>query len=175
MDMEGLVLVDWEQLSRDLGALSDDGHTESGGEETGARAIASILGRDTIESAVRYYVSGGAGFETVRSVLQLLRPREAMEECMRIHDESERREERVSAIELLRSIGDRSALQWLDLLLKDSDPAVQQWAARLVDQLVMTGLMDQESAESWARRFEVHANADVREVAVMIRRAFTDS
>lgn len=172
--MEGVVLVDWEQLSRDLGLMGDDGHTESGGEETGSRAIVSILGRDAIEGAVGYYVKGGPGLETVRSVLQLLRPREAMEECMRIYREARSREERVSAIELLRSIGDRSALEWLDQLLEDSDPAVQQWAARLIDQLAMNGLMDQESAEPWAQRFEAHANADVREVAVMVRRAFAD-
>lgn len=46
---------------------------------------------------------------------------------MRIHDESQRREECVSAIKLLRSIGDRSAMQWVDVLLKSRDPAIQHW------------------------------------------------
>ncbi|MGB5502328.1 MAG: hypothetical protein WBM75_08010 [Polyangiales bacterium] len=164
--------VSWEALVRELAERQGGLVDRQPGEPRAVQALTSIIGRDSIVEAVNHYVENGPASELIREVLQLIRPRLAMHECFEIWKTSSRANERVGAVELLRTIGDAYALQWLDVLLQDTDPMVQVWASRLVDELAMHGLVDREVAESWARRFEQFENEAVRETARMIRRCY---
>lgn len=163
--------IDWEALARRLGTIVDqpNGRSESGGTDLAKAAVSTLLGEEEIRRAVAHYVGGRPGSELVRSVLWLLRPAAARDECYRIYRESSDPETRIAAIELLRVVADASALHWLDEFLDDPLEGVALWGIGMLDQLVMADLVDAEAAEPWLVRAEVHRSEPVRERADFIR------
>ena len=89
-----------------------------------------------------HYVGLELGFELARSVLSLLRPPEAMQECFRLYKEDAEVERRRTAVELLRVVADASVLPWIDDFLDDDDPEVRLWGVGVLDYLVFRDLVD---------------------------------
>jgi hypothetical protein len=92
-----------------------------------------------------------------------------MQPCREISTESRDPDERRAAVELVRVVADRTVLPWLSDYLDDADEVVQQWGIGVVDQLLFSGLIEPEDAESLLRRAEAHPNGEVRGRAQDIR------
>jgi hypothetical protein len=163
--------VDWEGLSRSLGTLSEvDGvRRERGSGEVARQAIEVIFGEEMLRDAVDYYVSLRPGFELARGVLWQLRPWSAMKRCYEIFASGAPLDDRRSAVELLRVVADRRAVIWIPELLADDDAGIQVWGAGVLDQLLLSGLIEPGEAEDLLQAAERHANPSVRETAKSVR------
>src|SRR5262245_34932900 len=117
--------IDWKGLAEKLGTLREDG--ETGGDHLARQAVVELLGEESMRNSVRYYVDYLRGFELARSVLWLLRPAVAREECYRIYKEDPDIDRRRAAIELLRVVADRTTLPLVEEFLGDPDPGIQNW------------------------------------------------
>lgn len=122
-----------------------------------------ILGDEAIREAVEYYISGESGSELARSVLWHIHPRAGMDYCYQIFKEETDLDRRRSAVELLRVVADESALKWVPEFLNDPDEDIQVWGAGVVDQLLWSGLIDEQNSRDLLDAMENHKNAQVRE------------
>jgi hypothetical protein len=168
--MVGKQNIDWKALATELGrtTYTDRGWTEQGGSLAACEALELILGPQALRSSVDYYISRQPGFELVRSVLWLLHSPSAMERCHEIFLTTEDIEDRRAAIELLRVVADKRALEWVPDYLADPDAEIQVWGIGVVDQLLMSGA-EFEDCLAILDAAETHANGDVREKAQWIR------
>ena len=138
-------------LARSFGLLEEvDGEVvgESGGSDAAKAALVEIVGKDVLRDAVDYYISFEPGFELARSVLWVLRPLVAMERCYEIYKSSQNPDERHSAIELLRVVGDRRAVPWIPEFLSDDDPVIRAWGIGLVDQLAWSSTISEDETRA---------------------------
>jgi hypothetical protein len=158
--------IDWEQLAEQLGTLKADG--ESGGSDVAKRAIELLLGEQQLRDAVDHYVAGGRGSELTRSVLWQLQPWSAMKRCYEIYQSDADIESKVSAVELLRVVADRRALEWVAEFLADTHPGIQNWGAGILDQLLWSGLVQPEDCEDLLIAVRKHSNGQVQKTAVFI-------
>lgn len=164
--------IDWAALSKSLNLLEEDGPSgwqESSNSEVAREAIAKVMGRESIRSAVDFYISHMPGSELARSVLWLLRPWPAMERCYEIFESSEEPSNRQSAVELLRVVADRRVLNWIPEFLSDSDEAIQAWGIGVIDQLAWSNLINAEEALSFVELYQDHRNPEVRKTIVFIK------
>ncbi len=164
-------VVDWEALDRQVRDFKDG---EGCSSEMAKQAIEILLGKKTLLSAVDRYISGKPGSELARFVLWQLRPWSAMQYCYNIYKSDEDIENKRTAIELLRVVGDRRALEWVDEFLDDPDSGIQLWGIGLVDQLLISDLVEPEEAEFFLTKTENHTNPQVRETAEFIRAYLKD-
>jgi hypothetical protein len=148
--------IDWPATALKI----DSGH--GGGSQFARDAISEILGSDAIVGAVEHYITYIDGSELARSVLALLRPKEAMDYCMKIYREDPSSKRRHAAIELLRSITDKRAFEWVPELLSDADPTIQSWGASMVDELLFAGLVEAEDCLGLMETMKLHSNSQVR-------------
>ena len=155
--MQSSKMYDWTNIARQVDAI------ERGGNEYAKRAIALILGEDSLRDAVDYYITMAPGAELVKSVLSLLRPHVAMEHCYEIYCSDADIEKKRSAIDLLRMILDSSVLPWASEFLADEDLGIQRWGAGVVDQLLWCEFVDPEACRDLLKSMREHANPDVRE------------
>lgn len=160
-------VVDWEALATQLGAFKDGREGSDSG--MAKQAIEILLGEETLQSAVDYYLSGKPGSELARFVLWQLRPWSAMKHCYNIYKSEEDIETKRTAIELLRIVADRRALEWVGEFLDHPDAGIQVWGIGLLDQLLFSDLVEPEEAENFLKRAENHINPEVRETAEFVR------
>ena len=158
--------VDWETLARELGTLIDS-NSEFGGSDLGTQAIEHILGAEFFEQAVEHYISCEPGSELARSVLMRLKPWSGMKHCYDIFKHSKNSDDRHSAIELLRVVGDRRVLGWIPELFADSDPVIQSWGMRVIDQLLYRRLITNEEVQPIMELALTHNNPQIREEAAL--------
>ena len=163
-------LKDWKALARDLGCIDDDGQ-ESSSSDKAKQAIEILLGEDFLKSAVRYYMSKGAGSELLRGVLWQLHPYSAMEECYLIFNTTDDVQTKRDAIELLRVVADRRVLEWVPEFLSHDDNGVQNWGIGVIDQLVFSELCDEKEVAEIIDGALSHKNEYVQEKARDIKSA----
>ncbi len=156
--------IDWEALAIRLGLFHSSG--ESGSSEAARAALEEIIGEARLIAAVDHYVSGARGSELARSVLWLLHSLASMQRCMQIFAESTDLDIRVSAVELLRVVADRRALEWIPRILADPDLGIQSGGIGIADQLLFSGLVLFEEIEPVLQAAAQHENPIVRETAL---------
>ncbi len=161
-------VVDWEALARQLGAFENNSEIYSS--NMAKQAIELLLGEETLLGAVDYYISGKPGSELARFVLWQLRPWSAMQYCYNIYKSNEDIENKRTAIELLRVVGDRRALKWVGEFLDDPDAGIQVWGVGLLDQLLWSDLIEPLEAKEFLKRAKNHHNPQVRDRAKFVRR-----
>ncbi|MBW4664284.1 MAG: hypothetical protein KME01_08805 [Chroococcus sp. CMT-3BRIN-NPC107] len=167
--------VDWEALARQLGAFEGHRHgTEFSSSPMAQQAIEILLEAETLRSAVDYYISGKPGSALARSVLWQIRPWSAMKYCYDIYKSEADVDTKRDAVELLRVVGDRRALKWVGEFLDDADAGIQLWGIGLVDQLLISDLVEPEEAESFLKTAENHTNPQVRKTAEFVREYLKD-
>jgi hypothetical protein len=159
--------VDWQDLAKELGTLTDYG-SEMGGSHLGTQAIEHILGTEFFEQAVEHYISSKPGFELARSVLLRLKPWSGMKYCYEIFKHSNNLNARRSAIELLRVVGDRKVLGWIPEFLADPDPEIQSWGMGVIDQLLFWDLLFDEDVQPILESALNHDNPYIREQAELL-------
>lgn len=164
-------VVDWEALDRQVRAFEDGEGCSSG---MAKQAIEILLGEEKLKSAVDYYISGKPGSELARFVLWQIRPWSAMKYCYDIYKSEEDIEDKRMAIELLRIVGDRRALEWVGEFLDDPDAGIQIWGVGLLDQLLWSNLIEPEEAKTFLKRAKNHTNSQVRETAKFVRKYLKD-
>ncbi|MFM2429391.1 MAG: hypothetical protein RLZZ511_604 [Cyanobacteriota bacterium] len=153
--------VDWESLAKELGTLTDFGG-ELGGSDLGTQAIEYVLGSEFFEQAVEHYIKCRSGAELARSVLLRLKPWSGMKHCYYIFKHSENLDDRRSAIELLRVVGDRQVLKWIPEFLSDPDQSIQSWGIGIIDQLLFWELLFDEDVKEILELALTHENQYVR-------------
>jgi hypothetical protein len=158
--------VDWAQLARELGTLTDSG--ELGGSDLANQAMERALGAEFFEQAVEHYVSCQTGFELARSVLMRLQPWSGMKHCYKIFKHSNSLEDRRSAVELLRVVADQKVLGWIPEFFADPDPSIQAWGMGVIDQLLFRGLVDESDVQSLLESALNHDNFYIREQAAAL-------
>ncbi len=164
-------IVDWEALAGQLGAFEGHHHgTEFSSSRMAQQAIEILLEEETLKSAVDYYISGKPGSGLARSVLWQIHPWSAMKYCYDIYKSEEDIEDKRMAIELLRVVGDRRALKWVDEFLDDPDAGIQLWGVGLLDQLLWSNLVEPKEAKTFLKRAKNHTNPQVRETAKFVRK-----
>lgn len=165
----------WQSLMRRLdpqvvGIRQENGNgTFYGGTHVARYALTELLGDQAWRDAVGDYVAGADAAEMIRSVLQLVRPPVAAQECVRLWREGSR-SERASAIELLRVVADPEVLALVPEFLADPDPDVQAWGAGIVDQMLCDRVVEDDQVESCLLLMEAHPADHIRELAASIRR-----
>ena len=159
--------IDWQALASQLGTLREGG--ESSGSQKACEALEILLGEDNLRRAVDYYISGKPGSELARSVLWHIRPFSAIRYCYDIFKSNLPIEVRRSAVELLRVVADKRAVDWIDEFLNDEDADIQAWGAGVLDQLLWSELVEPEDVEYLLAKAETHSNIGVRDTAEFIR------
>ena len=159
--------IDWQALASQLGMLREGG--ESSGTHRACEALEVLLGEHNLRRAVDYYISGKPGSELARSVLWHIRPFSAMQYCYDIFKSDLPVEVRRFAVELLRVVADKRAVDWIDEFLNDEDAEIQAWGAGVLDQLLWSSLVEPEDLEHLLVKTESHSNIGVRETADFIR------
>ena len=159
--------IDWQSLASQLGTLREGG--ESSGTHRACEAIEILLGESNLQHAVDYYISGKPGSELARSVLWHIHPFSAMRYCYDIFKSDLPLEVRRSAVELLRVVADKRAIDWIDEFLNDADSDIQAWGAGILDQLLWSSLVETEDIEHLLAKAETHSNIGVRDTAEFIR------
>jgi hypothetical protein len=139
-------IVDWKLLAQQVGALTKDasvtGWSEIGSSDLALPAIELLIGEENLRNAVDYYISCKPGSELARHILWRLHPRSAMQYCYELYkSDSVDIETKISAIELLRVVGDRHVLKWIPEFLSDRDPSIQSWGIGILDQLLFSRLI----------------------------------
>ncbi|MBC8128435.1 MAG: hypothetical protein H8M99_14940 [Gloeobacteraceae cyanobacterium ES-bin-144] len=148
--------IDWPGTALKIGS------GRGGGTDVARNAISEILGSEAITGAVEHYITYIDGSELARSVLGLLRPKVAMDYCMKIYREDDHLRRRQSSIELLRNIGDRRAFEWVPELLNDPDPTIQTWGASMVDELLFAGYIEADDCVKILVTMSEHSNPGVQ-------------
>jgi hypothetical protein len=139
-----------------------------GGTKVAQLALAELIGDQAWREAVRDYIAGDDAAEMICSVLRLVRPLAAAQECLRLWREGTG-SERGCAIELLRVTAYPQALALVPEFLADPDEAVQGWGASVVDQLVWDEVAEPEQAEHCLQLMESHPAQHIRELAADVR------
>jgi hypothetical protein len=142
---------------------------ESAGSIDARAALDQIIGHVEIRAAVDHYVSNQPGGELARAVLRMFRSAVATERCYEIFRESSDANRRRSAVELLRMVADRRALEWVPEFLNDPDEGIQNWGIGVVDQLMFVGVVDLDQCQSVLALAARHPSAYVRDMARSIR------
>ncbi|WP_196161804.1 hypothetical protein [Reinekea sp. G2M2-21] len=161
-------LSNWVEIAKKLGAINEEGQENSSSDKA-REAIELLLGEDFCRESVRHYVSLGAGRELLRGVLWQLHPFSAMDECYRIFKDAPDVQNKRDAVELLRVVADRRALNWVSEFLEYDDVGVQNWAIGIVDQLIFSELCEPEEVESILCIAASHSNEYVRDQEKNIR------
>jgi hypothetical protein len=152
--------IDWAALAREVGSIRTDG-SEYGGRWAAEAALVDILGDDVIRDAVDLYLSGEPGYELARSVLNLLKPRVAMEQCLQLVGT----EDEVDAMSLLRACADRSVLQSLPQLFANDNANTRCWAIMILDQLLFSGYVKDGEVKNLIDKALADPHEGVRELA----------
>lgn len=157
-----LAMTDWTDLARRLGSFSEPG-AEASGTPHARAAIEELLGAETLRSAVDHYVSSAPGASLARSVLWHLHPWSAMQHCHELYLSDPDLSRRRRAVELLRVVADRRALQWVTVYLADPDRQIQFWGAGIVDQLLFSDLVEVEECDAILQIMAGHPHEKIRE------------
>ena len=157
-------LDNWETIAKQVGAIGDNGN-ESSSSHMALKAIEILLGEDELRKAVHYYIEGRPGSELLRGVLWQLHPWCAMEECYLIFKSHPDVLHKRFAVELLRVVADRRALEWVQEFLQYNDSEVQQWGIGVIDQLFFSELCYEEEITDILEIAIKHSNIFVREKA----------
>jgi hypothetical protein len=173
--VKSIDLVDWRRIAEDVGSLSrstdtDRGWSEHGGTHLARLALEHLLDAAVYRSAVDHYVTGAPGSELARSLLWLVHPWEGMRRCHELYSTAENLETRRRAIELLRVVADRRAVSWVSQYLQDSDEQIQLWGAGILEQLLLSDLVQPEECLELLGDMATHANPKVQEFALDIER-----
>ena len=153
---------DWHEIAKTIGSLHENG--ESGGDDEARRALITIVGEENLIGAVDYYVSFQHGRELARSVLRMLKPFSAMRRCYEIYSQDGDIEKRRSAVELIRFISDKQAVQWVAQFMSDPDAEVQGWGAGVIDQLLWDNCLTPEEAAPFLETMRGHPNPQVTRI-----------
>src|SRR3954463_5881917 len=158
--------IDWPQLADDMAPGSDISGTvvTYGGHGIARSALALLFGDAFWTAAARRSIVFGPVDEPALSVLRLVRPAVAVDECLRTLSYGPGGE-RLSALHLLADLADASHLDLVPELLSDRDPDIQTWAAVLLRNILYSGDVDHRTTEVLIRQLERHPNQAVREVA----------
>jgi hypothetical protein len=150
---------DWHEIAKAIGSINEA--SESGGDSEARRALITIVGEANLIGAVDYYVASHHGRELARSVLRMLKPFSAMRRCYEIYSQEGDIEKRRSAVELIRFISDKQAVQWIAQFLSDPDAEIQAWGAGVIDQLLWDECLTPKEAAPFLEIMRDHPNPQV--------------
>lgn len=164
--------IDWKAVAKQIGGLQPDGSDRTVGTQGGRRALEILIGEQNICDAVDCFISLGPGAFTAEMVLKIIQSEIAMSRCFEIYKTEPGTDRACSAVFLLGSMADDTALPWVREFLEDADKAVRLNGLRVLQYILYGPLNDEETAT--AKRLlefaEVDPDAFVRERAQSIRK-----
>jgi HEAT repeats len=129
--------IDWKAIAMQVGDLNWQGNVRKGsGTQSGRRALEILLGEENLRDAVDYFISLGPGWDTAEMVMKLTRSRIAMSRCLEIYKTEPNTERACSAIFLLGSIADDTALPWIPDFFNDGNEAVRLNGLRVLQNIL---------------------------------------
>ncbi len=163
--------IDWKKLALALGSVSQEKpYSESVSTPMAQAAMEMILGEETIKETVRFILDippgSGQGSHLAEQVLSLMQSEVAAKEAYRIYQISHG-DRRSSAVALIKRIGAKISLNWVEEFLKNDETA--SWGIGVLDQLLWRWVVDPEEAETLLKLAENHPIENVREQALFIR------
>lgn len=169
--------IDWRCLAEKMGTITwnDSGHSESGGTVLAKQALVEIIGDKIFCAAVDFYVSHEPGYELARSVLLLLNPPAAMDRCMELFRNADDAQQATDAIELLRVVADKRALNWVPEIMASDNSGVRVWGVSLLDQLWMAGEIEPDDGRPFVRAALCDVAQNVRDQAQQVLEMWDES
>jgi|SRR5271168_435664 len=166
--------IDWEAIATQVGDLNWHGNVRRGsGTDSGRRALEILLGEENLRDAVDYFISLEPGWDTAEMVMKIIRSKIAMAHCLEIYKSEPGTERACSAIFVLGSFADRTALPWVGDFLGDSNVAVRLNGLRVLQNILydFSTLSDEQlsTAKELLKRTESDPDPAVQERAAEIR------
>jgi HEAT repeat protein len=161
--------IDWKAVAKQIGSNGDSYSIDNG-----RRALEIVVGEDNLRSAVDYWISQEPGCFVAESVLRIMRPTLAMKRCYEIYKTDPNSEKAISAVFLLASFADPTALPWIREFLDDRNRSIR-WNALAVLRTILYGpLADAAVATAMhlIAKAEQDSDPEIRERAKLIRSEF---
>jgi hypothetical protein len=159
--------IDWESIARKVGSVI--GGAQIGGDHLAREALEILIGEEQIRKAVDYYVEWGPANELIRSICWLLAPWSAMQRCYEVFRTETDMDRRLNALDLLVVTADARTIPWVEEFLDHDEIVIQNFGARMLDQLIFSGRVDISDVESLVMKAEQHPNPSVRERIANVR------
>jgi hypothetical protein len=162
--------LDWDQLAADAVPSSyiEGALMTRGGDAVARSALTLLLGEAFWTSTANHSILHGPVNEPTLSILRMVRPAAALDECRRVLLDGQP-DERLNALHLLADLAEISEIDLVPELLRDHDPRIQIWAAVLLKNILFTCEVDPPDTELLIREMETHPNEGVRATAENIR------
>lgn len=140
--------IDWKAVATQVGDLSPDGREKGSGTASGRRTLEILIGEENIRDAVEHFISLEPGAFTAEMVLKIIRSKIAMSRCFEIYKTEPNTERGCSAIFLLGSIADCTALPWISDFLDNSSETVRLNGLRVLQNILYdySALSDEQLA-----------------------------
>jgi HEAT repeats len=161
--------IDWNAIATQVGDLNADGRERGSGTESGRRALEILIGEDNLREAVDHFISLERGAFTAEMVIKLVRSQVAMKHCLQIYKGEPGTERACSAIFMLGSFADSTALPWIRDFLSDSRVLVRLNGLRVLQHILydFDDLSDEQiaTAKELLKMAESDSDPTVRERA----------
>lgn len=140
--------IDWRAIATQVGDLNPDGSEKGSGTETGRRALEILIGEQNLRDAADHFISLEPGAFTAEMVLKIIRSKIAMSRCLEIYQTEPGTERACSAVFLLGSFADHTALPWVRGFLEDSSETVRLNGLRVLQNILYdySALSDEQLA-----------------------------
>ena len=168
---ESEMVIDWKELSTQVGDLNPDGSERGSGTESGRRALEMLIGEENLRNAVDHCISLEPGAFTAEMVLKIIKSEIAMKLCFEIYKTEPDTSRACDAVFLLGSIADYKALSWVREFLEDSSLPIRLNGLRVLQNILFDPLREAEiaTAKELIDKAESDSDPTVRERAVQIR------
>jgi HEAT repeat protein len=115
--------IDWKTIATQVGDITPEGREKGSGTESGRRALEILIGEENLRDAVDHFISLEPGAFTAEMIMKIIRSKIAMSRCHEIFRSEPNTDRACSAVFLLGSIADCTALPWIpDFLENGSEP-----------------------------------------------------
>lgn len=153
--------IDWEAVAMQVGDLTWQGNVRKGsGTESGRRALEILLGEENLRDAVDYFISLEPGWDTAEMVMKIIRSKLVMNRCLEIYKTELNTERACSAVFLLGSIADYTALPWIPDFLEDSSEPVRLNGLRVLQNVLYAYESLSEQQMAYAKELLKNATLD---------------
>ena len=163
-------MIDWDRLAVEVGSIDPSRpDTFSSGSGYAQKALECILGEDNIRAAVELAVSFAPSGWLAASVLRFIQSLQALEMAYAIYKKSSSADQAFGAVWLIKEIGHRRSLDWIEEFL--ADERIASPGVDVLDQLIFIHQVEPED-ERVVRLLALmddHASEEVRAKAAHLR------
>jgi HEAT repeat protein len=128
--------INWRAIATQVGDLNPDGAAKGSGTESGRRALEILIGEENLRAAVDHFISLEPGAFTAEMVVKIIRSKIVMRRCLEIYRTEPGTDRACSALFLLGSIADGTALPWVHDFLEDGSEIIRLNGLRILQNIL---------------------------------------